>query len=220
MVAREDAAMSFGRSTLRNFAFASVALVALAAPRPAAAPSDPAEAPGQPSLAGQFLVASSSMGDPRFAETVILMVRHDASGALGIVVNRPLRERPAGDLLEALGEPRGDAKGSVRIFFGGPVQPELGFVVHTADYRKPDSFPIGSRFAMTGSREIIRDILQGRGPKKSLIAFGYAGWAPGQLENELKLNAWHTAPADEQLIFDEDRERLWERAMERRTREL
>jgi len=215
--------MSFGRWKIR-FAIAAAALLALAAPPPAAAPSDPAEtpkqAPAHPSLAGQFLVAAETMGDPRFAQTVILMVRHDANGALGIVINRPLRERPVGDLLEALGEPRGEATGNMRLFFGGPVQPELGFVIHTADYRRPESFPIGSRFAMTGSKEIIADILKGKGPRKSLIAFGYAGWAAGQLENELKLNAWHTAAADEHLIFDEDRGRLWERAMERRTREL
>jgi putative transcriptional regulator len=213
--------MSFGRLKL-GLAIAGAALAALAASGPAAAPSNPADMPraDHRSLAGQFLVASPSMSDPRFAHTVILMVRHDANGALGIVINRPLRERPVGDLLEALGEPRGEAKGTVRIFFGGPVQVELGFVIHTADYRRPETFAIGSRLAMTGSKEVIRDVLQGRGPKRSLIAFGYAGWAPGQLENEMKLDAWHTAPADEQLVFDEDRGRVWERAMERRTRDL
>jgi putative transcriptional regulator len=215
--------MSFVRWRF-GLVLAGLALLGFAASRPAAAPSDPTAAPdsgrSHPSLTGQLLVAAPSMGDPRFARTVILMVRHDASGALGIVINRPLGERPAGDLLEALGEPRGDAEGSVRLFYGGPVQPELAFVVHSADDLKPDSFPIGSRFAMSGSKEMVRDVLQGRGPRKSLIAFGYAGWGAGQLEGELKQNAWHTAPADERTIFDEDRERVWERAMERRTRDL
>jgi putative transcriptional regulator len=197
----------------------AAALLAPATLRGATTPETP-KAPEHQSLAGQLLVAAPTMGDPRFARTVILMVRHDPSGALGIVINRPLRERPIADLLEALGEQREGATGSMRIFAGGPVQRELGFVVHSAEYRRAETFAIDGRLAMTGSKEIFRDIAAGKGPTKSLVAFGYAGWGAGQLEGEMKVDAWHTAPADAKLVFDEDRERVWEIAMERRTREL
>ena len=115
----------------------------LAAPPPTAA-----QAPV--SLAGQLLVASPSMGDPRFERTVILMVRHDKDGAFGIVVNRPAGERPLAELV--LGERDAPVAGKVRIFAGGPVQPELGFVIHGTDYRGPGTVEITARLAMTSSR--------------------------------------------------------------------
>jgi putative transcriptional regulator len=172
------------------------------------------------SLAGQLLVASPSMGDRRFARTVILMVRHDKEGAMGLVINRPAGERPLAELLKAFGETIPEATGRVRIFVGGPVQPELGFLLHSADYRRPDTIAIGASIAMTTSRDIFRDMAAGAGPGKSLLAFGYSGWGPGQLEGELAANAWFTASADAALIFDADRERVWELAVERRTRDL
>ena len=180
----------------------------------------PAETPAQVSLAGQLLIASPSMGDPRFDRTVILMVKHDQNGAFGIVINRPIEERPWADLLEMLGEKDTTVVGKVRIFAGGPVQPEIGFVIHSADYQRPGTIAIDGRVAMTSSREIVRDIANNKGPTKSLIAFGYAGWAPGQLEGELARRAWSTAPADLRLIFDEDREKVWDAAFSQRTQDL
>jgi putative transcriptional regulator len=180
----------------------------------------PTALPQRASLAGQLLVAAPSMGDPRFYQTVIMLVRHDRTGAMGIVVNRPLQERPLAALLEALGEKADGASGNVRIFAGGPVQPELGFVLHSAEYRRADTMEIDGHVAMTSSREILRDIATNRGPKQSLVAFGYAGWAPGQLEGELVQGVWFTAPADAKLIFEEERERVWENAVTRRTQDL
>ena len=180
----------------------------------------PSGAETRASLAGQFLVASPSMGDPRFDRAVILMVRHGQDGALGIVINKPLGERPLANLLEIFGEKGSNAAGQVRIFAGGPVQRELGFVVHTADYRRSGTLDVDGRMAMTSSREILRDIAASQGPKKSLIAFGYAGWAPGQLEGEMERRVWSIAPADEMLIFDEDREKVWESAFSRRIQDL
>ena len=180
----------------------------------------PVAAETHASLAGQLLVASPSMGDPRFDHAVVLMVRHGEDGALGIVVNKLIGERPLATLLEIFGEKGSTVAGQVRIFAGGPVQPELGFVVHTADYHLARTLDIGGRLAMTSNREILRDIAAGQGPKKSLIAFGYAGWAPGQLEGELDKRAWSIAPADEMLIFDEDREKVWESAYSRRIQDL
>jgi putative transcriptional regulator len=198
------------------FAFAAVlaALAFLDAPAPTAA-QGPARW-----LTGQFLVAAESMADPRFARTVLLMVRHDNDGALGIVINRPLGERPLKDLLEMLGVPDAPVIGKVPIFLGGPVQPDLGFVVHSAEYQGPGTVDIDGRVAMTSNCDIMRDIATGKGPKQSLIAFGYAGWRAGQLEGEIALRAWVTAPADSALIFDEDRKKVWEIALSRRTQDL
>ena len=195
---------------------ALLALVALidAAPPTVAPPPQPA------SLAGQFLIAAPNMGDPRFARTVILMVRHDRNGALGIIVNLSIEERPFASLLEMLGEKDAKVDGKVRIFAGGPVQPEIGFVVHSAEYARPETIAIDGHVAVTSSREVLHDIAKATGPRKFLVAFGYAGWAPGQLEGELDQRAWVTAPGDPQLIFDEERDKVWDLAYARRTRDL
>jgi putative transcriptional regulator len=198
---------------------AIIAAILLPATLHAALPT-PAEAPERSFLTGQLLIASPTMGDPRFLQTVILMVQHDRNGALGIVINRPLGDRPLALLLEALGEKDPSVAGAVRIFAGGPVQPDIGFVLHSTDYHRPDTVDIDSRVAMTSSREVLRDIGNKRGPNKSLIAFGYAGWAPGQLEAELAHGFWYTTPQDANLVFDEDRDGLWDRAMKRRTQDL
>jgi putative transcriptional regulator len=199
-----------------------LALAALVVPATlfAAAPPNSPVTPGRQSLAGQFLIASPGMGDPRFQQTVVLMVRHNQDGAMGIVINRPLGERPLARLLEALGETGGSAAGAVTVFGGGPVERQRGFVLHSADYRGSGTLDINGHVALTASVDIFRDIAGGLGPRKSLIAFGYAGWGPGQLEGELAHNAWFTAPIDLKLVFDEDRDKVWERAMERRTRDL
>jgi putative transcriptional regulator len=206
--------------SLNGFDHPRVVAAAIVALLLTAALPAPTALPQRASLAGQLLVAAPSMGDPRFYHTVIMLVRHDRTGAMGIVVNRPLQERPLAALLQALGEKADGAAGNVRIFAGGPVQPELGFVLHSAEYRRADTMEIDGHVAMTSSREILRDIAANRGPKQSLVAFGYAGWAPGQLEGELVQGVWFTAPADAKLIFEEERERVWENAVTRRTQDL
>jgi len=110
--------------------------------------------------------------------------------------------------------------GNVQIFAGGPVQPEAAFVIHTTDYHRSETISINGRVAVTSSREVFQDIAHNKGPRKALIAFGYAGWGPGQLEAELAHNDWFTAMADVALIFEERRERVWDTAMERRSRDL
>jgi putative transcriptional regulator len=196
------------------------AAISLSATLVHAALPERSETPEQTFLTGQLLVASSTMGDPRFVQTVILMVRHDRNGALGIVINRPLGDRPLAKLLEALGDKEAAVNGTVRIFAGGPVQPDIGFVLHSADYHRADTVDIDGHVAMTSSHEILRDIGNHRGPNKSLIAFGYAGWAPGQLEGELAHGFWFTTPQDAKLVFDDDRDAVWDHAMKRRTQDL
>jgi len=185
-----------------------------------ATPPDPV-APARPAwLTGQLLIAAPSMTDPRFHQTVLVMVRHNLDGAMAIVINRPLGERPMTRILEAFGEKPADAAGTVRIYYGGPVQLDMGTVLHSADYRRVGTLDIDGRVALTASMEIYRDIAAGKGPQNSIMVFGYAGWAPGQLEGEMAQNAWFTAPMDVKLVFDADRDKVWELAMERRTRDL
>jgi putative transcriptional regulator len=206
-------------TAMRRLVFALGALLMPAALL-AAVPTNPTDAPGLTSLRGQFLVATPAMRDPRFDHTVILMLRHDRDGAFGIVINRPAGEKPLSDLLAATGDKGAAASGKVRVFGGGPVEPQIGFVIHSTDYRLPSTLDVDSRVAMTSNAQVLRDIADGKGPKKSLVAFGYAGWAPGQLEGELGRNAWYVAPADENLIFDDDRDKLWDHAVARRTQDL
>jgi putative transcriptional regulator len=182
--------------------------------------SKPAEAPAPSSLKGQLLIATPAMRDARFDRAVILMVQHDGNGAMGIVINRPLGEKPLAEILAALGAKDTAASGNVRIFLGGPVQLEVGFVIHSTDYLRPETLEVDGSLAATSSLDVLRDIAVNAGPMKSLIAFGYAGWAPGQLEAELGRNVWYTAPADPGLVFDDDRDKVWEHATARRTRDL
>jgi putative transcriptional regulator len=185
-----------------------------------AAPSATDDPPQGRFLKGQFLVATSDMRDPRFHETVILMVRHTKDGAMGLVINRPAGDQRLSRILQDLGDDGGSATGSVPIYIGGPVQPELGFILHTTDYRRVGIIDVTGDIAVTATKEIVRDIAAGAGPKKFMLIFGYAGWGPGQLEGELARGSWYTAPLDLSLVFDLDRDRVWERAVERRTRDL
>ena len=180
----------------------------------------PDEAQARPLLAGQLLVAAPGMGDPRFEPTVILIVEHGPDSALGIVINKPIGEQPLASVFKALGQKDGDVTGSVRVFSGGPIQPEVGFVVHSPDYRRPETVAITDRLSMTSSIAILRDIGDKRGPAKVLVAFGYAGWGPDQLEHEIEERAWGIAEADPKLVFDEDRDNVWEDAWKHRTEHL
>ena len=195
--------------------FPAAAIFAAAVPLAVAA-----EPPEIAPLTGQLLIAAPTIGDPRFAHTVILMVRHDREGAFGIVINRPVGESPIASLLEGAGEDVSGISGNLRIFSGGPVQQELGFVVHSTEYRLDETLDVDGRVAMTANRQVLRDIGHNRGPVKSLFALGYAGWGPGQIEGELAHHDWFTTPAEPRLIFDDDRANLWEDAMARRTRDL
>jgi putative transcriptional regulator len=199
-----------------TFAFRALALglwVTLLAPDNAQS----AETKPRASVAGQFLIATPAMRDPRFDHAVILMLRHDQDGAFGIVINRPVGQRPLADLL---GTKDTAAAGNIQVFVGGPVQPNIGFVVHSSEYHRAETLDVDGRVAMTSSLEVLRDIAEKKGPAKTLIAFGYAGWAPGQLEGELARNVWYTAPEDPALVFDDDRDKVWEHATGRRTQDL
>ena len=169
---------------------------------------------------GQLLVAAPGMGDPRFVRTVMVMIEHGIGGALGVAINRPVADRPIAELLRATGEDPGDAKGSLTVFLGGPVEPAVGFVVHARDYHLSETLVLDDHLAVTQPRLVLRDIAAGRGPRKYLFMLGYAGWGPNQLEAELSLGAWVTVSESPELVFDMDRAKVWQAALARRTMSL
>jgi putative transcriptional regulator len=188
-------------------------------------PDQPGPAPrltpsGDPP-AGQLLVASAQIDDPRFYHTVILLLRHDTDGAFGIIINHPVGEKTIRSLLESAGADDKTVAGSIEVLSGGPVEPQSGFVVHSAEYRRDGTMAVDDEVAMTGSTEVLRDIGHHQGPKRCFFAFGYAGWGAGQLEDEIARQDWFTAPADATLVFDgQQRGTLWQRALARRGQEL
>jgi putative transcriptional regulator len=196
-----------------GFAIVVLALALGLLVRPAGTASQNGSTPPTPGgLAGQLLVATEEMGDPRFLQTVILMVRHDATGAMGLVVNRPLGEVPIAKLLEGVGLDGTGVRGEIRLHYGGPVEPRQVLTIHTADFGLEGTLRVPGDAAVTGNPEILLAIGRGKGPRRFLTVLGYAGWAPGQLEGELKAGGWFTVPADPAIVFDDKYDTKWKRA--------
>ena len=164
-------------------------------------------------LTGQLLVAMPGMSDPRFARSVVYICSHSPSGAMGLVVNRLFGEADFPMLLEQLNIVVEQSVPDVLVQFGGPVEMGRGFVLHSSDYLREGTTRIDDQTAVTATVEIVQDIANGRGPERSLMALGYAGWSAGQLEDEVKSNGWLTVVVDEDILFDRDMETKWERAM-------
>lgn len=164
------------------------------------------------SLANQFLIAMPSLRDPNFFHTVTYICEHGDEGALGIVINRPL-DLTLGEVLDHMSISLNQGEVATRpMFWGGPVQPERGFVVHDPPGTWESSLQITPNIAVTTSRDILTAIANGDGPGESIIALGYAGWGPGQLEKEISENAWLSGPADKKVLFNTPYERRWEAA--------
>jgi putative transcriptional regulator len=170
---------------------------------------------GATSVAGQLLIATSALAGPPFEQTVILVAQHGKGGALGIVINKPVGMRPIAKVLAAYGADASGVSGNVQLFFGGPVDPQMGFVLHSADYHGGDTLDIDGRVALSSGPQILRDIGLGKGPRQSLVTFGYAGWGPLQLDGELRQGAWNVIPEDPTLVFDDDRTKVWNDAVAR-----
>jgi putative transcriptional regulator len=198
---------------LRHWIFAAATLVPPTLLH-AALPTE-SDTSGPTSFAGQLLVASPQLRQPAFDHAVILIAKHDSQGALGIVINHPLGTRAVASLLSAFGADASGVIKSVPIFLGGPVDPAVGFVLHSAEYRSPETIDIDGRVALTSSPGVVRDIGLGKGPDKSLIVFGYAGWSASQLEDELAHGVWIMVAEDLGLVFDDDRSRVWADALTR-----
>jgi putative transcriptional regulator len=164
-------------------------------------------------LTGQVLIAMPAMTDPRFATSVIYVCAHTDDGAMGIVVNRPLASPSFADLLQQLAVDPVPPARSIRLCQGGPVDHARGFVLHTADWTGDGSLRVDERMALTASLDILKAIASGGGPQQGMLALGYAGWGPGQLEQEMAQNAWLSAPADTDVLFDDQHDTKWRRAL-------
>ena len=165
-------------------------------------------------LDGQLLIAMPGMGDLRFERSVIFLCAHSAEGAMGLIVNKPAPELSFVDLLAQLKIPATIDLAETRVHFGGPVEHGRGFVLHTADYSVEEaSMQVSDVFAMTATIDILKDMARGAGPREALLALGYSGWGPGQLEAEIQANGWLTAPADAELVFGPDDSEKWGAAL-------
>lgn len=165
------------------------------------------------SLCGQLLIAMPSMADPRFERAVTLICQHDTEGAVGLLINQP-SEYQLNDVLTQLQIPhaRAEANSAVPVLTGGPVQPDRGFVLHPVDGDWESSYRINRHWAITTSRDVLAAIASDEGPPRAIMMLGYAGWGPGQLEQELLDNAWLTASATEQILFETSMEQRWQAA--------
>ena len=165
-------------------------------------------------LCGQLLVAMPGMSDPRFERSVILVCAHGADGAMGLIVNKPVKDLSFDSLLDQLDLPKPVAGRDIRVHFGGPVERGRGFVLHSPDYDgSPGTIRIGKGLEMTATLDVLEALAQGDGPSQALLALGYAGWGPGQLETEIARNDWMTGSGKNGLIFASDDALKWAGAL-------
>ncbi|BBE33610.1 YqgE/AlgH family protein [Sphingosinicella microcystinivorans] len=161
-----------------------------------------------PYLSGQLLLSMPGMADPRFERVAIAMCVHDADSALGLIINKVRDDIDVRSLLEQLDVDPGIAP-AVPVFAGGPVEPGRGFVLHSPEYEGQSTLSVGGRWALTATLDILRDIAAGKGPQQWLIALGYAGWGPGQLDEEMTRHGWFAVPGDSALLFDAPIDSRW-----------
>ena len=167
-------------------------------------------------LDGQLLIAMPGMADMRFSRAVIFLCVHSPEGAMGLIVNKPAPDLRFADLLKQLEIPMGPAAEQAPVHFGGPVQHGRGFVLHSRDYSVPGaSLAVNDAFAMTATLDVLQDMARGAGPERAILALGYSGWGPGQLEGEIQANGWLVAPADAEVVFDVPNAEKWEAALRR-----
>ncbi|WP_076068506.1 YqgE/AlgH family protein [Sphingomonas montana] len=160
-------------------------------------------------LSGQMLLAMPGIGDPRFDHAVVAMCSHDGDGALGIGVGRTIPTLGLHGMLAQVDIAPGVAL-DVPVHVGGPVEPQRGFVLHGQDWGGQDTLHVGKRWALTGTLDILRAIAAGRGPERFVVALGYAGWGPGQLDAEMTRHGWFATPGTDALLFDTPAETRWD----------
>jgi putative transcriptional regulator len=166
-------------------------------------------------LTGQFLIAMPGMPDDRFQQTLIYVCAHGPEGAMGLVVNKLMDAISFPDLLEQLEitvPPEGEG---IEVLFGGPVETGRGFVLHSPDYVHDGTMVVNDDVALTATVDVLKAIAGGDGPRQSLLALGYAGWGPGQLDDEIKDNGWLSVDADTELLFDTSVDSKWQGAMKK-----
>jgi len=166
-------------------------------------------------LTGQLLVAMPQMQDPFFGRSVVYLCAHSQDeGAMGLIVNKTITWLTIDQLYDQLEiDPVKRSDSAQPVHFGGPVASDHGFMLHSTDYRNEGTVSVGDEFALTATLDILRAMRQGAGPRQCLVALGYAGWGPGQLEAEIKANGWLVATADTSLVFDADDGNKWRAAL-------
>lgn len=166
-------------------------------------------------LTGKILIAMPGMGDPRFEHSVVFICSHNDDGAMGLIVNKST-DLQLTDLLSQLEiTPKGSAQGQMPVYFGGPVETARGFVLHSPDYDSSlHSMTVNDEFSMTATLDILEDIALGNGPGRALMMLGYAGWGPGQLEDEISANGWLTGEADVGMIHAGPEVDKWSAALQ------
>src|SRR3984957_9182032 len=164
-------------------------------------------------LTGQLLIAMPTMADPRFQQSVIYLCAHTPEGAMGLVLNRPIVKPTFDDLLKQLSvEPLPPVR-QIKLCAGGPVENARGFVLHTNDWTGEGSLKVDNAMPLTASLDVLKVIAEGGGPRECVPALGYAGWGPGQLDQEIQQNAWLSVQPDESLLFDDGHDTKWRRAL-------
>lgn len=166
------------------------------------------------SLQGHFLIATSKMPDPRFQKQVLYMCVHNEEGAMGLVVNQPILDISLADIFRNADISMPDFP-LPTIYLGGPVEMDSGFVLFSSDYVAARQLAISPTVSLCREAQILKDIADGKGPKHFIFLLGHAGWAPGQLENELTMNGWLTLPAEDDVLFRTPDEHKWKRAAEK-----
>ena len=162
-----------------------------------------------------MLIAMPSMGDLRFAQSLVYMCDHSEKGAMGLIVNKPVADLSFADLLEQLEIERSASVEGINVHFGGPVETGRGFVLHSTDYVSDlRTMQVQNEIALTPTLDVLEDIAAGRGPEQVLMLLGYAGWGPDQLEGELARNGWLTCDGCADLVFDVPVDAKWARALE------
>ena len=165
-------------------------------------------------LGGKLMVAMPGMGDPRFDRSVILICAHSDEGAMGLIVNKPVPDLSFSGMLDQLNIPRGENGRDIRVHFGGPVERGRGFLLHSPEYTdSPTTLQIAGGYGMTATLDVLVALAQGGGPVRALLALGYAGWGPGQLEAEILRNDWLTADAADEVIFAGEDSGKWRAAL-------
>jgi len=164
-------------------------------------------------LDGKLLVAMPTMSDPRFERAVILLCAHSEAGAMGILLNKTLDALSFDELLEQLDIPSTVGAGPIKVHFGGPVDTERGFVVHTTDLLHETTLVIGKDMALTATIDMLKTIADGSGPDNSFLALGYSGWGPGQLEEEIQQNGWLVVKPDKDIVFGPELDDKWQVAV-------
>ena len=166
------------------------------------------------SLVGHLLVAMPQMLDPRFARSVVYLCAHSGdTGAMGLIINKRLGLLTIGELFAQLDIEPSTGAYSRPVHFGGPVETGRGFVLHSADYREEATLHVEGNISVTATLDVLRVIGKDQGPRHSLVALGYAGWAPGQLDAEIQANGWLSVAADDDIVFGSDHRGKWNRAL-------